>query len=817
MNKLWLSMAAGLGLASAAARADVWDDFARFEYGAPHAGAVEKLIQDTPAERHGEIEAKLIAVVSSPGSTRAAKTFACRFLQQVGTARCVPAVGALLADPALADAVRLVLERLDGGEAGALLRAALPRVPDAVKPGVIGSLGRRRDAQAVPIIGPLAQSPDPAIAAAALRALGEIGGMDAARGLARMTVPPALQPARLLAIVECARSLPPKEAVALCKIALDSPYIPARVGAVGVAMEKDPTRAAPVVAAVIKGDDPRMRQGVLSLAAEGFGGPVLTEALAALLDGLPPERTVEMITVLGHRGDSRATAALARRVGSGDAAVRTAVLKALGRVGDASAVGLLLGAIDTPQSRAASEQAIAAMTADGIDEALLDALREERFVPPAIAILIARRYAAATPALLARTNDPDAEVRRQAWQGIGGLAAADHVEPAVRQMMTVNDAEERGLAARALRSVVARVDEKAACLDIAARLYDAATPAVKSVFLNLGPLSGDAAALAMQRKALQSGDAELHGQALRALAAWPNASAAEDLVRLAKTDEDETNRILALRGYIRLAGPEIPDLNPAERMRIYTTAAAMTDRNEENLQIISGLRTVESGEALDLLAAFMKKPDLAAAAEMSAMQAAQALRRVDTGRVEIMARLLQESTNAQVAGQARALLGELDAVRAFIAGWMASEIYEGGFDDLFARALPPEQAGAEVKWTLLANGISPDRIDLHQALGRRDGCAVYLRTTLVSPRAQRVRFEMGSDDAIKAWINGALIHEKKANRAVQPGEDKVEADLKAGENRVLLKIVQGSGEWGASLFVRSLDGRAVDGLGVRAQ
>jgi hypothetical protein len=176
---------------------------------------------------------------------------------------------------------------------------------------------------------------------------------------------------------------------------------------------------------------------------------------------------------------------------------------------------------------------------------------------------------------------------------------------------------------------------------------------------------------------------------------------------------------------------------------------------------------------------------------------------------------LKESANAQVAEQARALLGELDAVRAFIAGWQASEIYEGGFDDLFARALPPEQAGAEVKWTLVTNGIGPDKIDLNQALGRRTGCVVYLKTTLVSPRAQRVRFEMGSDDAIKAWLNGALIHEKKANRAVQPGEDKVEVELQAGENAVLLKIVQGSGDWGVSLFVRSLDGRAVDGLGVR--
>ena len=68
-------------------------------------------------------------------------------------------------------------------EAAQALRDALPKLDGALKIGVIGSLGVRRDAASVPALAALLGDADAAIAAAAACALGDIGTPDAAKAL----------------------------------------------------------------------------------------------------------------------------------------------------------------------------------------------------------------------------------------------------------------------------------------------------------------------------------------------------------------------------------------------------------------------------------------------------------------------------------------------------------------------------------------------------------------------------------------------------------------------------------------------------------
>jgi hypothetical protein len=92
---------------------------------------------------------------------------------------------------------------------------------------------------------------------------------------------------------------------------------------------------------------------------------------------------------------------------------------------------------------------------------------------------------------------------------------------------------------------------------------------------------------------------------------------------------------------------------------------------------------------------------------------------------------------------------------------------------------------------------------------------VYLKTAVESAEEQEVLLEMGSDDGVKAWLNGEEIHANNAGRGVTPGEDKVKTKLKAGENVLLLKITQGGGGWGACARFRKPDGSQIEGLVVK--
>jgi HEAT repeat protein len=147
-----------------------------------------KAIDDVVAATHGdaaarkELEIRLAAVLKT-GASRSAKDFVCRKLMIIGTAESTPALAALLPDKDLSHMGRYALERIQAPEAAAALRDALPKVSGALKVGVIGSLGARRDAASCAALAGLLADSDKAIACAAACALGNLGSADAAKAL----------------------------------------------------------------------------------------------------------------------------------------------------------------------------------------------------------------------------------------------------------------------------------------------------------------------------------------------------------------------------------------------------------------------------------------------------------------------------------------------------------------------------------------------------------------------------------------------------------------------------------------------------------
>jgi len=130
-----------------------------------------------------DLELRLAAVLKTDVS-RDAKDVVCRALRMVGTAGSVPALAALLPHKDLSHMARYALERIQAPEAGAALRDALPRVSGALKAGVAGSLGARRDAAAAGALIGLLNDRDAEVVIAAATALGAIATPEAARALA---------------------------------------------------------------------------------------------------------------------------------------------------------------------------------------------------------------------------------------------------------------------------------------------------------------------------------------------------------------------------------------------------------------------------------------------------------------------------------------------------------------------------------------------------------------------------------------------------------------------------------------------------------
>jgi len=119
------------------------------------------------------------------GISRSAQDFVCRKLRVIGTSQSVAALAALLPDEKTSHIARYALERIPDEKAAKAMRDALPKVGKKLKPGIIGSLGVRRDKQSIMVFSKLLGDSDIQVAKAAAQSLGLIGTSAAARELSK--------------------------------------------------------------------------------------------------------------------------------------------------------------------------------------------------------------------------------------------------------------------------------------------------------------------------------------------------------------------------------------------------------------------------------------------------------------------------------------------------------------------------------------------------------------------------------------------------------------------------------------------------------
>ncbi len=122
------------------------------------------------------------------------------------------------------------------------------------------------------------------------------------------------------------------------------------------------------------------------------------------------------------------------------------------------------------------------------------------------------------------------------------------------------------------------------------------------------------------------------------------------------------------------------------------------------------------------------------------------------------------------------------------------------------RVFPPEESvdlkksypgkGGLVSWvkrTEFQDGVVHSFVPL---LAEPDYSLVYLAREIESPIDQKVTALMSSDDTLKVWLNGELLHEFKTHRGVSVDSDVVELPLLQGRNQLLLKVANGTGGFG---------------------
>jgi HEAT repeat protein len=147
---------------------------------APQAAAKKKApsVQMMKDEKYGSAAevmalppAKLVSLLQDAHASVYAKAKACQRLAVIGDKSAVPALAPLLTDPALSHYARTALEPMPDRAADGALRGALAKAQGKVLVGIIGSIGKRRDAEAMVALEKLRHGDDGDVTRAASSAL----------------------------------------------------------------------------------------------------------------------------------------------------------------------------------------------------------------------------------------------------------------------------------------------------------------------------------------------------------------------------------------------------------------------------------------------------------------------------------------------------------------------------------------------------------------------------------------------------------------------------------------------------------------------
>ncbi|MBN2309335.1 MAG: HEAT repeat domain-containing protein, partial [Candidatus Hydrogenedentes bacterium] len=855
-----VALVCGQGVALDAAEiAEAVAATASLEYGGgfEETQRIERLVQDThsdPALR-ACLEDALAAQLTGEATT-AAKQFACKVLRVVGTERSLPALTTLLrdSDVVLVEAACYAMSGNASPRVDEAIRAAIPGAEGPALVALINLAGDRGDPECCALLAGLTDGADAAVAEAAIAALGKLatgpaverlaalrGSDDATRRAAAMGA--SLRAAHVLAAREQT-----DDARALFA-ALAGPAVPVHVrrGALLGRIGLGGPEAADLVVATLNGDDEALKPAAIA-GVLGVEGSDIDARLVKELPAMPPDGQVLLIAVLAERGRTergrtergrtergrtergrtergRAVSmpALIKAAGHADAAVRAAALEGLGRMGDASVVPVLVEALAGGGDEAdAAGRALRMLTADGVDEAIIRALQAAQ--PKTRAELITcvgdREYTAAVPLLLEEAGSTAGEVAKAAFRAVRELGSTEDVPAAVKALIAVKAdrarAEGEACVIRLANSGKDRTKAAKVLSDALASAKD--VPTKQSLLRTLGGVNVPLAFKAID-EALEDGDSDVLDTVVRVLADWPEAQAMPVLLRILEDSDNDVHRTLAFRGYVRLLSTK-DTRPPSSRVAEFQRVMPLVRNADDKRLVLAGLDDIALPEALACAAEYLDDAEVRPEAALAVVTIASSVAPLDPERAtSALQKVLAATEDDGVRARAQGILDGMGRCADFIVAWMAAGPYtaEGkNYSELFDTEFPPEK-----KWpgdlapplpVDLAAG-KPWLLDL-SSIGAGEQRVAYVSTWIESPVEQPVRIEVGSDDGVKVWLNGTVVHANNASRGVDGPTDRADATLRAGWNALMLKVTQGTGGWAFCARIRARDGGALGGLRV---
>lgn len=507
------------------------------------------------------IVAELVAALREPGLDQQKQQNICEQLGRVlgtpvGGDAGLAVVAPLLLDSSTVNAGRLALEAVPGAAVDQVFLDALPKVSGVTRVALVQSTGHRRLAGAVPVLAPLLNDNDVALAAAAAFSLGQIGTTEALSALlaARHSSAPAVVDARLAA----AWQLPAAAGnEALQAVLADTRIASAqRAAALRSLLEREPAAAASRLVEQLSGNDVVFKQVALEAIA-AHPARDLSGVLAAKVATWDAPTQQAVIAALGNRRDPAALPAVTTALSHDDEGVRLAAIQALSQLPGTPELADRLAQLAAKGSReesAAALRALARLNGPWVSAGIAAKAKEGEPALRAVYLqaIGLRNQTEALPLLFAARHDADVDVRSAALDALTELAPADAQAELLSWAIAAAEGREATRALRAFTSVSQRNRDLSTRDRALVEAINRGSLDVRLRLLPLLPRLPSALTRASAERIVLTGDDRAANAALAQLQRWPDATVLPIYAAIAQKTNSETVRKTAIEGALRL-------------------------------------------------------------------------------------------------------------------------------------------------------------------------------------------------------------------------------------------------------------------------
>jgi HEAT repeat protein len=581
---------------------------------------IESLVMQTTKENHTKMMASRLGELLDRDISFAAKQFICQQLRVIGNEDQLPVLTKLLKDAEFTDIAIFALETNPSPKVDEIFRNSLSQLEGEQKIAVINALGERRTGASVKALTPFISDTDERIAEATALALGKIGTVEAGQAIKKAMTEADKGRYKSLAgsYIMCANRLVTSgnldAAIIIYREVADQNLderlqIRAHHGLVKTG-EEDGIQ---FVSQTIKSQDHVAKRLTYKSLIETSGEEATLE-FCRLLSSVSTDGQILLLHALADRGDPAALPYIVDHLQNKNKAVRLSSIKALASLGDETVLPVIMQKVigdDADESKEA-QMALYKLRGTVVDDEILKLTRDPilQIRLEAIKALLVRNVVQATSNLLQLLEDPNESIRIESWNALAELGAEKEISPMIAAWIQSKNNKEINVAEEAVVKVFKKTRVKPLpTSEIVTAINTVDNKDLKiSLIHSLGRI-GDNETLPALKDFLKSGDHEIRAATIRALSWWPSDAVLPDLRAVVTSATDETDKIIALRGYIQLIGNE-SDRGNDETLKLYDDAMTLTWRSEEKKLILAGYSQIEEINALNTVESYLSDEDL---------------------------------------------------------------------------------------------------------------------------------------------------------------------------------------------------------------